>query len=441
MKKRVIIFLLIALFIIAMSYSQSITVINPHGGENWIIGHTYTITWNSSGITGNVGIKLIQNGHSVGYLKGAMSVPNSGSYSWTIGELEQVGPITVGNNYQIQVKKSGVASGVSKGYFNISVKSSKNLKFKTPVYKYKFKTPNLNPIVNIKIISPEKSSIWTEGKVMKIIFANNNASGKYNIDLYDYYGEKKIRTIIKNLVHIGKGNIQYNWVIPKGIYKFPGNYRIKIYTISGNAKGMSEVFHIQKGKIIKKIIIKTPSEIKNEYIHKKSLSIGCVTESNWYLPWYKDSKSAIVGWQDKHLNPAIDCTFNEHFKRRSYIFFNLKDFKSGKRKIISAVLKFKIKKNIWISPTTVAHNGPSTGALSYIIILNSYWSNAFNVSGTKIKVSDSEKVNILKYLNNWLKGKNYGIMLVGGNESMSNKFGTYVTYYLPELEITYLATE
>ena len=87
-----------------------------------MIGNTYTIRWNSSGISGPVGIKLFQNGSSLGYI--AQDVPNTGSYEWPIDSIIGVGPIRAGEHYQIQVKKSGVAAGLS-GEFTISERETR----------------------------------------------------------------------------------------------------------------------------------------------------------------------------------------------------------------------------------------------------------------------------------------------------------------------------
>ena len=156
MKKLIFLLSLIIVFIVSTGFTQTITVTNPHGGENWVIGHTYTITWNSSGITGNVGIKLVQNGSDIGYI--AQNVPNSsGSYSWTINNLMGIGPIAPGSNYQIRVKKSGVVSGLSAGYFKIITKNNTKsiIKIIAPV-KGDLIPPNKDVWIIWKIIGERK---------------------------------------------------------------------------------------------------------------------------------------------------------------------------------------------------------------------------------------------------------------------------------------------
>ncbi len=61
----------------------SITVVTPNGGETWLIGHLQTIRWTSTGITGNVRIKLLyRDGRRSRIL--FRSVPNTGSVQWMV---------------------------------------------------------------------------------------------------------------------------------------------------------------------------------------------------------------------------------------------------------------------------------------------------------------------------------------------------------------------
>ncbi|RMG45215.1 MAG: hypothetical protein D6723_18625, partial [Acidobacteria bacterium] len=61
----------------------SITVVTPNGGERWLIGRVETIRWTSTGVTGNVRIRLLyRDGRRPRLL--FRSVPNSGSVQWTV---------------------------------------------------------------------------------------------------------------------------------------------------------------------------------------------------------------------------------------------------------------------------------------------------------------------------------------------------------------------
>jgi hypothetical protein len=59
-------------------------VYSPNGGESWVAGSTYTITWMSvSPVGDNVKIDLLFEGGTV-YAPVIGSTPNTGSFTWLI---------------------------------------------------------------------------------------------------------------------------------------------------------------------------------------------------------------------------------------------------------------------------------------------------------------------------------------------------------------------
>jgi hypothetical protein len=66
---------------IAENSNQLITVTSPLGGEKWIAGNSYTVTWTSERITGNVQIRLDYPGSS--NIIGNVDIAN-GQYTFTI---------------------------------------------------------------------------------------------------------------------------------------------------------------------------------------------------------------------------------------------------------------------------------------------------------------------------------------------------------------------
>ena len=73
-----------------------ITVVSPNGGEGWIRGNPYDITWMSSGISGDVNIELYKGGVFNSTI--VSSTANSGLYTWDIpaGQLP-------GIDYQVKI--------------------------------------------------------------------------------------------------------------------------------------------------------------------------------------------------------------------------------------------------------------------------------------------------------------------------------------------------
>jgi len=61
----------------------SITLTSPTGGETWGTGQSRSITWSSSGVTGNVNIQLSRNGGST-YTTIVPNTLNDGTQAWTV---------------------------------------------------------------------------------------------------------------------------------------------------------------------------------------------------------------------------------------------------------------------------------------------------------------------------------------------------------------------
>ena len=85
-----------------------IIVTFPNGGEEWSIGSSQTITWASSGVTGNVQIELYKNSTYSSVI--ASDTDNDGSYEWTI-------PATISAGTDYKVKVSSIANS---GIYDLS---------------------------------------------------------------------------------------------------------------------------------------------------------------------------------------------------------------------------------------------------------------------------------------------------------------------------------
>lgn len=90
-----------------------ITITSPIGGENWQAGSTQTITWTSTGVSGNVLIQPYIGSSPLTNI--AASAPNTGSYSWTIPSN-----YASASTYKIGISAmSGTVSDFS-SYFTVS---------------------------------------------------------------------------------------------------------------------------------------------------------------------------------------------------------------------------------------------------------------------------------------------------------------------------------
>jgi len=76
-------------FTIGSGGGDWITVTDPNGGENWEVGTSHPITWNSSQGIDTVKIRFSTNGGS-NWTTIVESTANDGSYSWTIPDTPSV---------------------------------------------------------------------------------------------------------------------------------------------------------------------------------------------------------------------------------------------------------------------------------------------------------------------------------------------------------------
>ncbi len=64
--------------------SPTITVISPNGGESWTEGESRTIQWNSSGVSGNIRVRLNRNYPEGSWETLFSTTANDGSQAWTV---------------------------------------------------------------------------------------------------------------------------------------------------------------------------------------------------------------------------------------------------------------------------------------------------------------------------------------------------------------------
>jgi parallel beta-helix repeat protein len=93
---------------------RNITVTYPNGGENWTVGSTQTITWTSSGVTGNVNIGVSRDG-GASWDDFISNTSNDGSEPWTV-----TGPATTQARIRVTSASDGSIWDMSNSNFSIS---------------------------------------------------------------------------------------------------------------------------------------------------------------------------------------------------------------------------------------------------------------------------------------------------------------------------------
>ncbi|MCJ7575495.1 MAG: right-handed parallel beta-helix repeat-containing protein [Dehalococcoidia bacterium] len=97
------------------SSAPSITVTCPNGAENWTVGSTQTITWTSSGVTGDVRIGISRDGGS-SWSDFITDTANDGNESWIV-----TGPATSQARIRVMSASDGGIWDMTDGNFVIDV--------------------------------------------------------------------------------------------------------------------------------------------------------------------------------------------------------------------------------------------------------------------------------------------------------------------------------
>jgi hypothetical protein len=151
----------------------SITVTVPNGGENWPINSSQTITWTSSGVSGNVKIELSRDGGAT-FQTLLADTPNDGSQNWTV-----TGPTTM----QARVKISSVS--------NPTVNDQSDANF----------TISGGGPPSITVTVPNGPENWQIGTTQTIQWTSQNLTGNVKIELSRNGGD--FQTLFANTANDG----------------------------------------------------------------------------------------------------------------------------------------------------------------------------------------------------------------------------------------------
>jgi hypothetical protein len=101
--KKYVIFFLIAFFSLKLSFSGTIRIRYPNGGQTLYVGDTITITWDAIDVNNGFKIALLKDNRGFGII--ANNVDNEDrSFNWQIGTLIR-GTITPGTTFKIKVQE------------------------------------------------------------------------------------------------------------------------------------------------------------------------------------------------------------------------------------------------------------------------------------------------------------------------------------------------
>lgn len=181
-----------------------LTVGWPNGGEVLHRGWTYTITWTSNLVTGDVAIDILAGTEGLQ----RYNVPNTGSFTWTV-------PFTIpnGTNYRIGLSAmSGTVWDYSDNYFTID-------------------SPTLT------LTSPVGGEVWDQGTAHTITWTSQYVTGGILIQPYLDGVEQTVLTVDT------PNDGSYSWTIPAE-YADSGRYKIGISAMEGHVSDFSGFFTI-----------------------------------------------------------------------------------------------------------------------------------------------------------------------------------------------------
>ncbi|OFY87430.1 MAG: hypothetical protein A3F72_04325, partial [Bacteroidetes bacterium RIFCSPLOWO2_12_FULL_35_15] len=171
--------LLTAIMVCSVIYanSQAITVTQPNGTEQLYGCQTYTIKWNSSGVSNYYNIDYSLNGGTNWTSVASNLNITNGQYNWTV-------PMVSSSTVLIRVLD----------YTNTSKRDSSNAVFSVQL--------------PINITSPNGSEVWQGLSTHNMTWSPAGTSGIFNI----YYSTDNGSTFTSVATNIAANN--YNWVVP-----------------------------------------------------------------------------------------------------------------------------------------------------------------------------------------------------------------------------------
>jgi hypothetical protein len=178
---------------------------SPNGGEVWQTSSIHPITWESSGLEGEVRISLLQN--NAPEIVIAPNVPvNNGVFHWNIPAT-----LPLSNNYRVHIVWLTILA------VYIGDQSDQPFSVVAP-------TP---PPMGLNITSPNGGETWVAGTMHPITWTSADYAGNVMLQLFNGMNTAPLLTIAENVpAHPGV----FQWNVPSTLIASQ-NYYIRISTI------------------------------------------------------------------------------------------------------------------------------------------------------------------------------------------------------------------
>ncbi len=243
MKKTLFIALLV-LFLGASVFAQTVRITQPNTPVTWPQRASRNITWDFSGVSGNVKLLLFRGETGVGIIASEIPIA-SRSYSWVVGQTN-MGFAPQGSGYKIKIKVMGQPiSDFSDQPFTINPQYTID-----PGVMEALRNPPRVFTPPVKVIYPNGGERLQKAVVNEIRWESTDEFGKPRIKIKK--GGRVVKTYEPNQVFaIRRGNAStWSWTIPNSL-DAGNDYKVRLENSAGRLRDESDAnFSISEDSMI-----------------------------------------------------------------------------------------------------------------------------------------------------------------------------------------------
>jgi hypothetical protein len=186
------------LILIAPLAAQTVTVNSPNGGETLELGSSCSISWATTGVSGNVKIQLRRPGGAIVGVIAPGVAHDASPYTWTVGQTNN-GTADAGNYRICVMALDGSASDVSNANFALAAAGSPEPE------------PESGPAPRprLRIVKPNEGGKLKQGSRYNIGWESEGVSGSLRLVLFKGKGKGRMMDIARDLPASQK---EYEWV-------------------------------------------------------------------------------------------------------------------------------------------------------------------------------------------------------------------------------------
>ena len=301
--------------------NASITITNPHSGDKWVKGNSYTIKWTKAGnMNSYVKIRLYQGSTKI--LGITDKTENDGSYQWTV-------PSSVTNGqYIIRVKTIDNKVYDDSDVFTISNSASSPLTLLSPNGNEKLSPLSLFPVKWISDQTVERVRIefsYDNGSVFFPVKTLSSDTGVYNWDIPPVISKKCLVRISDADKKLSSPVIIYNIKFIVG--KTENSSVDRIFSINLNNEKIPDSLEFISDSSSENIYLKFNNELipltsQDEFFNKPhELMIIENRKTYEYELYYENNKKGVINIRNIRKKKTAEISFENYSHS-----LNIRDF-------------------------------------------------------------------------------------------------------------------